>query len=113
MNRQNYEMVSGDTKLLIVTVTDDNGEVVDVSGASVTYVIADRETRVTKTTDSGITIGPDPDTPEQVAVLVTLAPADTEALAGLYGHEMQVTDTQGNVSTVLGGQVGIARDIIV
>ncbi len=27
--------------------------------------------------------------------------------------EIEIVDTQGNVSTVLGGQVSIARDIIV
>lgn len=106
MAEQNYSMASGDSKQLIVTIVDDAGAPVDVTGGTVVYVIADREVRVTKTTGDGVVI-------DESTVTVTLDPADTAALAGLYGHEMQVTDVAGHVYTVLTGQVSIAKDVIV
>lgn len=102
---QNFSMISGDTKRLEVTIQDADGAEVDVTGAAVTYVIADSAVRVAKTTDDGITI-------DGAVVTVTLDPADTAELAGVYAHEMQITDPSGNVGTVMIGEVSIAKDII-
>ena len=102
---QNFSMISGDTKLLELTIHDAEVAEVDVTGADVTYVIADSAVRVTKTTDDGITI-------DGAVVTVTLDPADTAELAGVYAHEMQITDPSGNVGTVMIGEVSIAKDII-
>jgi len=42
---------------------------------------------------------------------ITVAPADTDALAGDYYHELQMTQG-GNISTVLYGQATIVKDLI-
>lgn len=99
-------MVSGDSKVLEIEIGDDDGVSVDVTGANITYAIADRAIRVTKQTGGqGVTI-------DGSLVTVTLSPADTAGLAGVYSHEMEIVDMEGNVSTVLRGQVGIARGIV-
>lgn len=103
---QNIEFHSGDTKYLDVSILDDDDVAVDVTGAGVTYVIAGSEIVVTKTEADGITIATS-------VVTVALDPADTEALAGEYFQEMQIVDGAGDVTTVLVGRVGIAKDLIV
>lgn|SRR5690606_34993416 len=104
--RQDARMTSGDTKRLRVTITDSDGVEVDVTGATIIYVIADSQERVRKATGDGITI-------DGAVVTVTLDPADTAELAGVYAHEMQIVDGAGQVQTVFTGQMSIAKDLIV
>lgn len=102
----NIEMFSGNTKLLRVTVLDQDSVVVDLTGASATYVVTTRRGNVpliSKTVGAGITI-----TDAVNGVLeVTLAPADTEPLQGAHSHELKVTDAAGRQTTVLFGSLSI------
>jgi|LWDU01.1.fsa_nt_gi hypothetical protein len=50
------------------------------------------------------------DTPNGI-IEITVAPADTDALAGEYYHELQMAQG-GNISTVLYGQATIVKDLI-
>lgn len=106
---QNFAMVSGDSKTLDIGIVDGDGVAVDVSTApAIAYQIAASPAAtalVTKTLASGITVATS-------TVSVTLAPADTASLAGVYYHELQVTDAGGRVFTALSGYVTIERDLI-
>lgn len=107
---QNYSMTSGDSKTITVNVVDAAGTAVDVSTATaVRYAIATSAAAVTpsvsKTLGAGITVAGS-------VVTVTLAAADTALLAGVYYHELEITDASAHVFTALSGHVTIERDLL-
>lgn len=100
---QNFEIHAGDSRDIVVTVTDSQGGAVDLTGAAIAWQLARSadaaSPAVFKSLGTGISIT---DGPNGVFT-VTLDSADTEGLTGLYYHEAEVTDTAGNRSTVLSG----------
>jgi len=109
--KQDFKMWKGETKRLIITVTDQEGIPVDLAGAEIVWLMqrqAYNETvpRVRKETGDGI---------ELVGggvFHVNLQPADTEEIPrGNYLHEAEVTDLEGNVSVVTIGTVNLAPSI--
>ena len=106
---QDFTMHSGDTKDITVTVYDGDGNTVALAGATIVWSMAQRlgeSALVTKTTAAAdITIsGSD--------FSFSLDPADTTALVGTYYHEAQVTDSGGDVATVLTGTIIIEEELI-
>jgi len=106
---QRAEMYSGDDQQIEVTVTE-GGDPVDLSNSTLEFAIADAGTvEVTKTTSGGgITIS---GTKNDVAV-IQLDASDTQSLAGNYDIELEETDGNGNVATLLRGTLTIKEDII-
>ncbi len=103
----NFEMFSGNTRLLEVTVLDQDDAVVDLTGAqAVDYSLAKAAGKAAifeKTLGTGVTI-----TDAVNGVLqITLLPADTEDLRGTFYQELEVTDAAGRITTVLFGTVTI------
>ena len=98
---QNMTMYRGDTKKLVVTVTDESGAYPDISGSDFNWVVYKRTPGnivLSKVTPSGISII------NPLGVIeITLDPEDTENLLGLYLHECEITDTLGNISTIFTG----------
>lgn len=110
MSTQNYSMMSGDSKTLTVNVVDGDGVAVDVStAAAIVYEIAASPAAATSYVSKALTTGV---TVATSTVTVTLAPADTKDLAGVYYHELEITDASGHVFTAFSGYVTIARDLI-
>lgn len=108
---QDFKMYKGETKRLVITVTDPDGSPVGLAGATVVWLMQrqlynETEPRVRKETGQGIDILPG-------GVLhVNLNPADTEAIPkGYYIHETTVKDTNGNISVVTVGTVELAPSI--
>ena len=107
-------MYSGDTVSIAVTVTDSTtGAAVNLTGASMTWALATAPgatALVTKTSaDGDITVG---GAGSNVAT-VALEPTDTATLtAGVYTHELQVTDGGGNVYTVYQGRLLVQGDVV-
>lgn len=106
LKKQDFKMYAGDTKDIVVTVKTASGAVVDLSSASVKWALK-RHTHgphdvFKKTGGGGITI-----TDVLGGVFtVRLNSIDTKDLhQGRYYHEAEVTDMQGNVSTVMTGTV--------
>jgi len=102
----------GDSRILTVTVRDEDadgnpGDPIDITNYSFTYSFADSagaEYDFQKSVGSGIEII---DATNGV-LEVTLDPADTENNGGkTYYHELQYTDTEGNVATVFSGDFEI------
>lgn len=107
LTSQDFDMFAGDTKNLVVTVTDNSGSIVDLTGGQVTWVLKRNlgaSPLVTKTStvagqiDMGGTSG---------QFTVHVLPADTTGFSGMYYHEAVFTDVAGNVSTVMTGRVVI------
>ena len=106
-----FSMSSGDTKNISITITDSAGDAVDLTGATSIWAIYSGGTALlTKTSAAGaITYGGASTNVATVAV----AAADTESIAGgVYRHELEITDTSGNVSTACSGTVVIVEDKI-
>ena len=110
---QNLIMVAGDQKNIAVAVTDSTGGAVDLTGHVVKWALA-REPKniaiVSKSSTVGTTVI---EITNSTAGLLTvkLVAADTDALKGVYYHEIQSADTAGNLSTVLSGHITILRDL--
>ena len=110
---QNFTMWSGDSKVLTVTVTDSDGAAVNLTGATINYVLKKQlgggMNTITKATGgSGIVI-----TDAAAGTCeITLDATDTASLLGSFYHECQVTDSYGNVSTIFIGTVTITEDTI-
>ena len=109
---QDFTLDAGDKAILTITV-DDGAEppvAVDLSGVAIQWALA-RDLSivpvVTKSVGSGIVITD----PTNGIFKVTLDPADTEGLCGIYYHEAEVTDTNSDPSTVTRGTVTIRPTI--
>ena len=97
-----YTAFAGDTLRIEVTVLDEAGEPLELTGASLVYVLVDTSgTEVLRKTsdDEEITINDN-------MVIIAIEAGDTSALGGerIY-HELQLTDAGGNVSTLVAGWV--------
>jgi hypothetical protein len=101
---QNFEMVAGDSKNVVVTTPGS-----DWTGATAKWVlkksVSDTSNLVFKSTgDGGVSIS----NPTGGEITIKLDPVDTINLKGSsFYHEAEVTDAQGNVSTVMVGNVRI------
>lgn len=94
---QKFSMYRGDTKHLIITITEKDGSLVSLEGANAVWTMGD----VTKTLGDGIQIT------GEGKVTVYLNPIDTEGKSGSYRHVLVITDVHGNVSTVLRDMIEI------
>ena len=115
--QQDISLHSGDSRTLRITINDDAGAALDITGATIKWQLSKKAADSVEpkgafilskgTTSTGIEIT---DATGGICE-VTLAPADTEALAGEFYHELQMT-LDGSVSTVLFGQATIVKDLI-
>lgn len=105
---QNFEMFSGETKNIVITVTDSNtGVVVDLTGATVKWSLK-------KTFNAPDDVYKDSSTGGIIITeavngkfSVNLASDDTKLLAGSYVHIAKIIDAIGNTSIVTVGTVTI------
>jgi hypothetical protein len=108
------EFFSGNTALLKFTVDDEDnpGSPKNLAGATdIKWAIAKQQGKtplVIKSLADAVTVTDD----VNGKVEVLLVPADSEALAGLYYHEMRVTDAAGNVATTTYGDATVQDNSI-
>lgn len=98
-------MYSGESKNLVITIANSG----DLTGANFTWKLNVRNNPVIKESVKGeITVT---DSANGV-VQVSLHPNDTNTLSGIFTHELQMTDAQGNVSVVLLDNLQIKSNLI-
>lgn len=109
-----FTMYAGDTKVLAVTVLDNVGDPVDITGTDIRWWMAKNAKKIgadvllkKETGGDGIVITDGPGGVFEV----TLDSADTENLKGPYYHEAEVDDA-GVISTVLTGKATINLALI-
>ena len=114
-NVQNFEIHAGDDLVIPVTVTDQAGQPVDLTGATAAWQAArgtpekfSKTPALSKATGSGIVLTD----PASGTFEITLAAADTEGLRGVFYHEAEVTDAGGNRATVLAGTMTVLATLI-
>jgi hypothetical protein len=117
----NIEMFAGDTKRIIVTVKDGDGDILNLTNplAIKFQMVQAPQGRanysatpvVWKDIDSN---GEGIDTDDLISgiIRVTLFPSDTKYLKGQYYYELEYTDQEGAVSTVVNGIINIRESIV-
>lgn len=105
---QNFDMVSGDTKIIEVTVWDaDEGKKLDLTGANIEWTIFRKPHKIevtTKTVGSGITVT----SPTEGVLRIRMDPEDTKNLEGLFDHRLRI-EKDGQVTTVTEGELRIRK----
>lgn len=114
--KTDFTMYQGDSKVLSVTVADEDGAAVAVDGMTIRWqaspvITGGFETTATLMKDNDA-LGGITTVTEEGVFEVELDPDDTEDLSGLYYHEAELTDGAGNVSTVLTGRMTIKPVLI-
>lgn len=115
---QNFEIVSGNDKVITVPVLDENGAVVDLTGATIVWAVAINEKSKRRvfeyTSPTNITIlAPATDGVFRIDVQDT----DTEPLSigrirTDYYHEARVTSAAGSKTTVMIGTMTVLGNVI-
>ncbi|TIM16278.1 MAG: hypothetical protein E5Y67_03540 [Mesorhizobium sp.] len=114
--RTDFVMYQGDSKVLSVTVADEDGQVVSVDGMTIRWqaspvITGGFDTTATLKKDNDA-LGGITTVTEEGVFEVEIEPEDTESLSGLYYHEAELTDGTGHVSTVLTGRMTIKPVLI-
>lgn len=106
MEDQDATFVQGDTQIFVVSVVDGDGVAVDLTNAAIEYRIGNGDTTLTKTPADDITVT------DAVggAFEVLLTATETADLERGYRHAVEITDSNGDVSTVLTGSVLVKPD---
>lgn len=105
----NLSFYAGDSRNLIVTVVDQNGEIVPLTGATIKWILVSQDTiMLSKKTDSGITLSD----PAMGQFTIALTASDTKTLNGTYQHMARVTTADGNSSIVLTGTVIVEGSLV-
>jgi hypothetical protein len=100
-----FEMFAGDSDEIEITLTGDDGDPYVLLDASAKWALA-RSAKHTaeiekNSTDGDITIDP-----YEGTITMPILPEDTAELAdGLYYHEMELTEADGTVKTIMYGQI--------
>lgn len=114
---QHFEVHKGDSKLLTITVTDSDGNVVNITDAEeIKFRVAGDQLDATMDISKNMT----DDSAGDVQVsdgpagefTVQLNPVDTASLShGMYHWESEVEDSSNNISTVTTGYLSLIPSI--
>ena len=99
---QNFTIYAGDTNNVIVGV-EQNSVAASLTGASAVWILSSdigSGSLVRMTSDDFLTISGS-------TVTIAISPSHTNSLVGKYFHELEVTDSSGNVSTTTTGVVTV------
>lgn len=106
-----FTMFAGDSRTITVTVKNDQGAAVDITGATLKWQAAPSVSGaavISKTSGSGI----DLTSPSTGVFTITLDGADTDALGeGVFYHEAEMV-LAGDTSTVLTGSMVVEKTLI-
>lgn len=106
---QNISIIAGNSLLITATLTEMDGSPIDLEGVTqVRWGFGDSSTGLRKDTNSGISIAD----AQNGVITIQLNPEDTLGRKGTSKHEMTITDSKGNVSSVLRGYIGIQANIV-
>lgn len=94
--------ISGTTLSIPITVLDDNDVAVDMTGATIAFVIA---RSVGATAAVSIAAGTASSSIASNVVTISVTAANTEALQGSYYFECKATDTSSNVAVIAYGTI--------
>jgi hypothetical protein len=91
------QLFAGESKLINITLTDENGNPVDINGATFKWKLNVRNNPVIKQSPSEDIVITDATNGK---VQIKLQPSDTSSLSGIYKTDLELTDSNGNVSVI-------------
>lgn len=107
VKQQTFSMYQGDSLSIMVTVTGEDGNRVDLTGAEIAWTLDTPGTKITKRIGDEIVVTD----PTQGVFEVILAPGDSDGIAGVYRQQARIVDAVGQASVVMDGYVTIRRRI--
>jgi len=110
INGQNFSVIAGTSLNISITLTEQDGTPLNLEGVTVMkWGFGSVEKGVRKdTTTSGIMITD----AQEGMLMIQLKPEDTEGRHENTAHELEITDTFGNVSAVMRGMIYIEKEIL-
>jgi hypothetical protein len=107
-------LVRGDTEHLRVTVTDADGDTVNLTGADAWFTVkrrvADPDDRAAIALRMGAGIEVE-DAPGGVLIVTLTATETDDMVPGVYRYDVQVRDANGRISTVADGRLVLRSDV--
>lgn len=99
-NENNFVMISGNTQYIDLTLTDETGDLLDLSGAGIEwgakeYGDLNGSSIISKSLGNGITVS------GVGKCQLILHPDDTKDLNGKYIYEFKVTDMNGDIFSTM------------
>lgn len=109
MLQTNIKLTAGDSKRIVISVTDDQGRPVNITNATGKFTIGKvsqpSPEQIILQKNVGILDGP------SGYVEVVLLPEDTAGISGIFLYDVELTYEDGFVETVATGRVEILGDI--
>ncbi len=106
---QNFTMYSGNSEYIYVNITDKTGKAEQLEGCTLKWAMKQNgKTIASKDSTNGIGIT------DSTAgrVCIKLQPADTHLISGSCNHELVLIDGDGNVTTVMTGNINILQSLL-
>lgn len=101
---QNVELHQGDDRVIIITVYDEDNNILSLTGYDAVFVVYEQTMENLVITKSTMVGGISISNPTSGEIEITLSSEDTEGLtAKTYGLQCEVQDSFGNCSTVTTG----------
>lgn len=101
-------LFAGESKNLVISIVNSDGTIPNLVGSTFKWKLDVRNNPVEKDSTNGISI-----LDEQAGtVKVKLDPIDSKNLSGNFFHELEMTDSNGNINVVLTGILQIRTNII-
>jgi len=107
----NFTIYSGDSRDLIVYVTDKNNNFINITGFIIEFALVNNDNSqiiLTKDNDLGIIITD----AVNGKFIVNLLSTDTVNLSGNYLYSVRLTDTSANTSIILAGIMKVEKSLI-
>lgn len=104
-------------RALVITVVDEAGAAVDLTGTSIRFMVKRRRTDddddalISRATGSGITLASPQSGATKGVAYIALIGAQTDVDAGAWFYELEATDSIG-VITLAAGRFVVAADLI-
>lgn len=113
MFNQNFRMMGGNSRNIIVTVTNENNLPINLTNLIITFILKDDALSLSKilTKDNSGVGGITVTDAENGKFTVALLPADTINLGGNYYYDIELTDGT-NIWTVSVGTITVIRNVV-
>ena len=106
------EVKRGDSATFDITFTDDDDVAIDLTNGTVFFTVKRKVTD----TDAEAVISEESsvfEAPLTGVAIISLAPADTAELEGVYSYDVQLKDNDGNISSSDKGKFVILKDVTI
>lgn len=105
------DLTAGDTVQINFTVKDRNGDVKDITAISARWALAD-DRGGSKVLEKSTTDGIQVTDAANGELQIELLPSETDGFSGSYYHELEITDSDGRVSTVATGTLWFSASTV-